>query len=306
MQERKLWLNGQIVSLNDAKIHVLSPTAQFGANVFEGIRCYWNNEKKALYAFRLEEHFNRLERSVRMFRMYSPYTRDVWEQAFHDCILVNKYQEDIAIRQTIFIDGDSGSWFSQEPVGMFIAPIAKARKSTPLTEGVRCCVSSWERINERCLSPKIKVGGNYLNSRLAHIEAKNNGYDTAIFLGRDGYVSEGTGSCFFMIRNDTLITPPLNSSILESITRETILELARKELGLNVEERPIDRTELYICQEAFFAGSAVEVTPIIHIDGYDLGRGAPGFITTKLHETYIKTVSGDNFERLSWLTKINI
>lgn len=304
VESRYIWLNGDIVPVEGAKISVLSPTAQFGANVFEGIRCYWNDTQKQLLAFRLDAHYDRLERSVKMFRMNCKYSREDWRKGFEEVIKANNYQEDIAVRQTIFIDGDAGSWFSTGPVGMFIAPIPKKRKSTPLSEGISCCVSSWERISERCLSPKVKVGANYINSRLAQLEATANGYDSAIFLGRDGSVSEGPGSCFFMIRDSTLITPPLSASILESITRATLLSLARNHLNVRVEERPVDRTELYICDEAFLCGSAVELTPIFSIDDYTVGNRNPGSLTTALHRAYLSAAEGKIAEFAHWTTPV--
>ena len=302
--DRYMWLNGKIVPVAEAKINVLSPTAQFGANVFEGIRCYWNSQLKKLNAFRLEEHFSRLERSAKMFRIESPFTRKEWKEAIYQTVSANNYCEDIAIRLTLFVDGDCGSWFSNTPVGMFVAPIPRARKAIPLTDGISCCISSWERISERCLSPRIKMGANYINSRMAQQEATMNGYDSSIFMNHDGKISEGPGSCFFMVRNGKLITPPLTASILESITRETLLTLASERLNIPIEERPIDRTELYICDEAFFCGSAAEVTPILSIDKYNIGNSVPGEITIALHREYIKAAEGELSGYETWLSEI--
>ncbi len=302
-QDRFIWLNGEIVNINDAKINVLAPTAQFGANVFEGIRCYWNRTKKQLYAFRLQEHYERLENSIRLFRLDSHYTKDDFEQYLKEIVQANGYREDIAVRQAVFVDG-FGSWFSSGPVGMFIAPIAKKRKQIPLAVGERTCVSSWERISEGNMSPRVKVGANYINSRLAKMEATDNGYDSAIFLNHLGYVSEGTGSCFFMVKNGILVTPMLTDSILESITRNTIIEIAKKELYIDVVERSINRTELYTCEEAFFCGSAVEIAPIVQFDSFIIGNGSPGKWTQEIHKKYLEIVSGDNDKFKKWLTPI--
>ena len=301
--ERKIWLNGEIVPVSDAKINVLAPTSQFGANVFEGIRCYWNEEEEQLYGFRLSDHYNRLLQSVRLFGLKSPYTKEDLEKYMKSVIVANNYKEDIAVRQTVFVDG-FGSWFSAEPVGMFIAPIAKARKSVPLMDGERTCISSWERISEKDMSPRIKVGANYINSRLAKLEATERGYDSALFLNRDGYVSEGTGSCFCMIKNSELITPMLTDSVLESITRDTIMKIATEELGLKVTERRINRTETYTCDEAFFCGSAVEVTPIVQVDGYRVGNGILGELTRNIHREYLNIATGNNKKYMNWLTPI--
>mgnify|MGYP001279370516 CR=1 FL=1 len=302
-ENRYIWLDGNIVKLNDAKINVLSPTAQFGANVFEGIRCYWDEDKKQLYAFRLYDHYKRLLNSVKMFRIENPYNINDLKSGFIEIIRANKYKEDIAVRQTIFIDG-FGTWHSKGPVRMFIAPIPKSRKTLDKKSGVKCCVSSWIRISDRNLSPRIKVGANYINSRMAQLEAMENGYDSAIFLNDHGKVSEAPGSCIFIIRNNCLITPPLTASVLESITRVTIIELAKNVLNIKTIERDIDRTELYICDEAFLCGSAIEIEPIINIDGYSIGAGKIGIVTKQIHNLYIKTVSGKLSEYQTWLTEI--
>lgn len=301
-ENRLLWLNGEIVKVDDAKINVLAPTSQFGANVFEGIRCYWNDEEKQLYAFRLNDHFERLIQSIKLFGLKSPYTIEDFKKYMTETIVANNYKEDIAIRQTVFVDG-YGSWFSTEPVGMFIAPIAKSRKEIPLQEGERTCVSSWERISERDMSPRVKVGANYINSRLAKMEASERGYDSALFLNREGFVAEGTGSCFCMIKNKELITPMLSDSILESITRDTIMKIA-EELGIKVIERRINRTELYNCDEAFYCGSAVEITPIIQVDNFKVGNSKPGEITKEIHKKYLEIVTGKDEKYNEWLTPI--
>lgn len=301
--ERLIWLNGDIVPLSQAKINILAPTSQFGANVFEGIRCYWNEHERQLFGFRLNEHYRRLLQSIRLFGLKSPYTLDDLKRYMIDTIRTNAYQEDIAVRQTVFIDG-FGSWFSTEPVGMFIAPITKSRKEIPLQCGERTCVSSWERISERDMSPRVKVGANYINSRLAKIEASERGYDSALFLNREGYVAEGTGSCFCMIKDAELITPMLTDSVLESITRDTVIKIAEEKLGMKVKERRINRTELYTCDEAFYCGSAVEVTPIIQIDNYIVGDGKPGKFTREIHQKYLEIATGKDVKYKNWLTPI--
>lgn len=304
IEERYVWLNGKIVHLPDAKINVLSPTAQFGANVFEGIRCYWNREEGQLYAFRLEEHYQRLKKSMKLFRMEDKYTDEELKNALLDVIRANDYREDIAVRQTVFIDG-FGSWGSRGPVGMFVAPIPKGRLSTEYNKkGLHCCISSWERISDRNLSPRIKVGANYINSRMAQMEARENGYDSAILMNHLGKVAEGPGSCLFMVRGGVLITPPVTASILESITRDTVMVLAREALGIPVVERDIDRTELYICDEAFLCGSAMEVTPVLSVDRYQIGNGDIGTVTKELHLMYLDAVQGKLNASKDWVTAI--
>jgi branched-chain amino acid aminotransferase len=300
---RFIWLGGEILPLQDAKINVLSPTSQFGANVFEGIRCYWNENKQQLYAFRLPEHYKRLKNSMKMFRMEDKYSVDELMQGLIDVVKANEYKEDIAVRQTVFIDG-FGSWSSKGPINMFIAPIPKRRTLDPAKPGLKCCVSSWERISDRNLSPKVKVGANYINSRMAQMEALENGYDSAIFMNNQGKIAEGPGSCFFIVRDGVLITPPVTASVLESITRSTIIDLAKNELNIKVVERDIDRTEMYICDEAFLCGSAMEVVHVLSVDGISIGNELPGSITETLKEIYLKVVSGEVEEYSEWLTPI--
>lgn len=303
-QDRYIWLNGQLVQAQKATVNILSPTAQFGANVFEGIRCYWNSKRQNLYAFRLADHYARLADSARIFGLEHHYTQADLEQAFFEVIHKNNYKEDIAVRQTLFVDGFTGSWFSTSPVGMFVAPIPKPRLTSPLTRQISCCVSSWERISDANLSPRVKVGANYINSRTAQLEAVRNGYDQAILLNHRKTVSEGPGSCLFIVRDGYLITPPTCASILESITRQTIIEIAQIILNVPVIEREIDRTELYTCDEAFLCGSAVEVLPITSIDRFSVGSGAVGTLTNKLHQFYLSAVDNSlpNFEH--WCTPI--
>ena len=245
---RFIWLKGEIMNVNSAMVNVLSPTSQFGLNVFEGIPCYWNDDEKQLYAFRLSEHYNRLLRSAKLIQIDCKYSKEDFKKALVDTVRANEYDEN--------------------------------------------------------LSPRIKCGANYINSRVGQREALRNGYDTCIFLNDKGKVAEGPGSCFFMVKDHTLITPQLTDSVLESITRDTIIQIAQKELGLNVVERTIDRTEVYLADEAFLCGSAMEITPILTIDGYMLGNGAAGENTKKIHKAYLDAVRGFNKNRRDWLTPI--
>ena len=303
VENRRIWLKGEILNVNDAKINVLSPTSQFGLNVFEGIPCYWNDDEHQLYAFRLNDHYDRLLRSAKLLQLDCKYTKKDFTKAFVDVIKANEYDENLSVRQTLFVDG-FGSWGSEGPVEMFVAPIPRGRTSAEYNKkGLNCCITSWRRISDETLSPRIKCGANYINSRVGQREALRNGYDTCIFLNEVGKVAEGPGSCFFMIKNNTVITPQLTDSVLESITRDTVIQLA-KHMGYEVVERSIDRTELYTCDEAFLCGSAMEITPILSIDRYVIGDGDTGSITKNIHLKYLNVVQGKdkNFEQ--WVTPI--
>ena len=180
IKERLIWFKGDIISIENAKINVLTPTSQFGANVFEGLRAYWHASEKQLYIFRLSEHADRLQNSMKMLEFESEFTNEFLQKSVIDIIQANNFKEDLVCRQTVFLDG-FGSWSATGPVEMFIAPMAKGRYYEK-SQGIDVCISSWERINEKSLSPKIKMGANYMNSRAGQMEANRNGYDLAIFL----------------------------------------------------------------------------------------------------------------------------
>lgn len=296
VSERLIWFKGKLVHVNDANINVLAPTSQFGLNVFEGIPCYWNEEDGQLYAFRLYDHYDRLLRSARLLQIDCPFNKDELKAAFIDVIRANEYKENLSVRQTLFVDG-FGSWGSEGPVEMFIAPIPRKKTSAEYNKkGLNICVASWKRISENALSPRIKCGANYINSRYGQREALRNGYDTCLFLNEYGKVSEGPGSCFFMIKDKKIITPSHTDAVLESITRDSVINIA-KHLGYEVVERTIDRTELYTADEAFLCGSTMELTPVLSVDGYKL---AEGDVTKALHNTYLDVVRGINTEINDW------
>lgn len=301
VENRRIWFKGEIVNVNDAKVNALAPTAQFGLNVFEGIPCYWNEEQKQLYAFRLDDHYNRLIKSARLLQIDCPYTKEGLKQAFIDVIKANEYDENLSVRQTLFVDG-FGSWGSEGPVEMFVAPIPRGRTSAEYNKkGLNVCVTSWRRISDETLSPRIKCGANYINSRVGQREALRNGYDTCLFLNEAGKVAEGPGSCFFMVKDSVLITPQLTDSVLESITRDSIIRIAR-DMGIEVVERTIDRTELYTCDEAFLCGSAMEITPILSIDKYEIEEKKN--ITKTIHSKYCDVVENKINCNENWITPI--
>lgn len=303
VEHRRIWFKGEILDVNDAKINILAPTSQFGLNVFEGIPCYWNEEDKQLYAFRLNDHYDRLLRSAKLIQLDCRYTKENMQKAFVDVIKANEYDENLSVRQTLFVDG-FGSWGSDGPVDMFVAPIPRGRTSSEYNKkGLNVCVTSWRRISDENLSPRIKCGANYINSRVGQREAIRNGYDTCVFLNEFGKVAEGPGSCFFIIKNKTVITPQLTDSVLESITRDTVIKIA-KDKGYSVVERTIDRTELYICDEAFLCGSAMEITPVLSIDKSVIGDGKIGSITKELHLMYLDAVRGKLEQYKNWITPI--
>jgi len=301
--ERVLWLAGRLVPWKNAKIHVLSPTCQYGINIFEGIRCYLSESGNQLFAFRYKDHIDRLFRSAKILRLTSKYASSDIQRAFIETITANRYMEDISVRITFYIDKLT-NWAYKGDCEMMISPVPMGRTYNS-KKGITAHVSSWERISDRNVSPRIKAGANYINSRMAQLEALESGYDAALFLGREGKVSEAPGACIFIVRNGALITPPTTASILESITRDAIINIVNDELDLTVTERDIDRTELYVCDEIFLCGTATEIAPITSVDKIVIGDGKTGKITNSIKQKYFDVVRGKVKAYKKWLLTVN-
>jgi branched-chain amino acid aminotransferase len=298
-QPQKIWFKGELTYPDDALVPVLSPTAQFGLNVFEGLRGYMNQSGK-LYLFRLEDHLHRLMQSCRLIGIESPYTVEQIKAAIFDTLSANNMRADLAVRVTLFVDG-IGTWSSDGPVDMFVAPILKKRYILSDTSGATASTSTWRRIDDTVMPPRIKAGANYINGRYAHLEAQANGANLPIFLNNAGKIAEGAGACLMMIRDGILVTPPHSAAILESITRDTLLELSR-EIGMTTQEREIDRSELYIAEEVFLCGSAADLTPLTRIDRFIIGDGRPGSITRTLSARYFDCADGTTTDHSRWRT----
>jgi branched-chain amino acid aminotransferase len=295
-----VWMNGEMIPFENAVVHVLTPMARYGTNVFEGIRAYWNEEKKELYAFRLREHFKRLLDSVKLMRMRFDYTIEDCEQIFMTLLRKNEFKEDIHARHTVYIGG-YGAVGAREPVEMVVTAYAKGR-GHDIENGIHCVISSWKRIDDNSMPPRIKCGANYQNGRLALLQAKEDGYDYPILLNGDGKVAEGPGACLVMVRKGVVVASPVTAGILESVTRMTILEDFSDALKYPAQERTIDRTELYIADEVFLCGSGAEIVPIVSIDRYAIGNGKPGPITKKIQNLYFNVVRGNVANYQHWLT----
>lgn len=296
--QHKVWLNGKIVPPEEAKISVFSQAVTRGGAVYEGIRAYWGEERNNLFVWMLEPHLDRLFESMKVMRIDPPYTRDEIRQGVIDWIRANDFREDMHCRLYVYLDDagrfDLKGYGAQEvEAGVFLS--GGPRKATDrLKNGVNLCVSSWRRISDDNLPPRVKSSANYQNSRMAGVEARVNGYDDAIILNQNGKVSESTASCILAIRKAELLAPPVTESILESITRSCVLEMYEKSLGHPVNERPLDRTELYIADEAIMCGSAEEVTPIVTVDRIPVGDGRPGPLTKRLQEVFFSAVRGND------------
>lgn len=295
-----VWMDGRFVEWEKATVHVSVHALHYGTAVFEGIRAYMG---KNLYVFRLPEHLNRLMSSAKMLGLKSPYSVRELSDAIVELLRKNEFKTDLYIRPLLYVGrGSIGLDISKNEVNALIFAFPFPRYFEK-PEGLKVCVSSWRRIDDDSSPPMAKVSGNYVNSVLATMEARRAGYDEAIFLDQKGYVSEGPGENIFLVRNGSLATPPLCASILEGITRNTVMELAREE-GFKVEERMISRGELYLADELFFTGSAAEIMPIVEVDGRPVGEGKPGEITLRVRERFIKIVRGEDESHKEWLTPI--
>lgn len=300
-----IWLDGEIVPWAEAKIHVATEAVLRGENVFEGVRAYWNDEEQELYIFRNAEHLRRLRQSAKIMRMTIPYSDEELTAAFIELLRRNQFRDNVHFRPVVYFgEGEMGAW---EPdkirTGVFVIALHSPHNPS-IFSGIHSCVSTWRRNSDLAMPPRVKAGANYHNSRLATVEAKLNGFGTPIMLNERGKVSESPGSCFFMVRDGVPITPPVTADILESITRATLIQLFAEELGRPVEQREIDRTEVYLADEAFFCGSGHEIQPIISVDHYPLGDGQVGPLTRQIQQLYFDVVRGKVPRYRHWLTPV--
>ncbi|MCI0546198.1 MAG: aminotransferase class IV [Candidatus Rokubacteria bacterium] len=300
MSALKIWMNGTLVPEPEAKLPVNSAAVFYATNCFEGIRAYWSAADEELYCFRLAEHFGRLRESMKMMRFSVPYSDADLHEAVRQVLSGNDLREDIHMHLVAYVAGVGLD--ATEPSGLYINPRRRGRVNEA---GLRCCVSSWVRTSDNAIPIRLKSGSNYQNGRLATLQAKADGYDAPIFLNGHGHVAEGSGATFFLVRKGEVCTPPLSADILESITRTTLIQdLVPRALGMRVVEREIDRTELYVSEEAFFCGSGYEVTPIVSVDRFPLGDGRVGPLTRKLAAAYIDLVRGVDRSHPEWRTAI--
>ncbi|MBI3966445.1 MAG: branched-chain amino acid transaminase [Chloroflexi bacterium] len=298
------WIDGEFVPWDEARVHVSTQTVLRGANVFEGVRAYWKAGDEELYVFKLPEHMRRLEQSMKVLRIRLPYGVDTIAEASVELLRRCEYREDIHFRPTVYVGqaapGDDFGVTEKTFFGAFIIAVPRPQKED-LKTGLHVGVSSWQRISDHAMPPRVKAGANYLNSRFAAAQATADGYDSAIMLNERGKVSETPGSCVMLVRDGQVITPSVTDNILESITRATLIQLFKDELGLEVVQRDVDRTELYIADEIFECGSGHEVTPIVSVDRYPVAAGTPGSITRQIQEIYFKIVRGEMPKYNQWL-----
>jgi branched-chain amino acid aminotransferase len=298
----KIWMDGKFVSWDSAKVHVLTHTLHYGLGVFEGIRCYKTSKGPAI--FRLDDHVDRFFNSAHIFMMDIPFTRKEIRDAIIETVRVNKVKE-CYIRPLAYIGyGAMGLYPKDNPIRVSIAvwPWGAYLGDEGIEKGIRVKVSSFTRHHVNVDMTRGKVAGYYVNSQLAKKEAVVCGYDEAVMLDTEGYVSEGSGENIFIVRNGVIKTTPL-TSILEGITRDSIIRIA-KDNRIPVNEERFTRDELYIAEEAFLTGTAAEVTPVREVDGRRIGSGQRGKLTQKLQSIFFRIVKGSDRKYDSWLTRI--
>jgi branched-chain amino acid aminotransferase len=298
-----IWWNGELVPEAQALVPVTHVGWTGISAVFEGLRGYWNADTEELQIFRLREHLDRFMRSMRLMHMAPRWDRDQLLAACVATMQANDARQDVYLQPLAYVgDAIHGNFWNSTGCDIYIAQWpSPSRLLTGAT--ATACVSSYRRIGEEAMPPRVKNLSNYRNSQLASREARLNGYDTALLLNAAGRVTEAPSACVFLVRDGVVITPDLTSGILESITRDALITLCRNELGLEVQERMVDRTELYLADEVFLTGNAVEVQPLVAIDRLPIAAGGIGPVTGRLSQLLHDIARGDVPAYASWLTR---
>jgi len=305
MPQEMAFFRGNIVPISEAKVSVMTHALHYGTAVFEGVRGNWNEAQNKLFVFRMAEHYDRLLQGCRMMLMDIPYSTEDLCNITIELLQSCGYKQDLYIRPLAYKsqelvanlrlqDLDSDFTLMAVPFGAYID-----------AEGaIDCTTSSWRRIDDTIIPPRVKISGHYVNSILAKTEATLAGFDEAIMLTQDGDVSEGSGENLFMVVNGSIFTPPVADNNLTGITRDSAITLAKDLLGIEVVERRIRRSELYLCDEVFLTGTAAHITPVGSLDRRPIGEGGVGPITTKLRDAYVEVIKGDNPDYIRWCTEV--
>ncbi len=301
---RYAFFRGRIVPYSEARVGVLTHGLNYGTGVFSGMRGYWNDEEGELFVFRPSDHYRRFLESARMLGMELPVAERDLTGAVLQLLRTEGYREDCYIRSLAF--------YADETVGVRLHDLTPEVSIVALPygryieneEGAHATISSWRRVDDNAIPARGKIVGAYVNSALAKSEAMRAGFDDAIVLNSDGHIAEGSAANFMLVRNGVVATPPITDNILEGITRRTVIELLAKELGLTVVERSIDRSEIYVAEEAFFVGTGVQVVAITRVDHRPVGTGRIGPIASALREMYFQIVRGRRPEYRHWCAPV--
>jgi branched-chain amino acid aminotransferase len=299
-----VFFNGEMVRYHDVHIGVMTHALHYGTGCFEGIRAYWNIAQGQLYILQAEAHYARLRRSASILRLQVPHSTEELVRWTGQILRRNESRTDTYIRPLVFISAEEIGVRLHGMEQSFLIYTAPLGDYLEADNGIRCMTSSWRRISDSAIPARAKITGSYINSALAKTEAMENGYDEAIMLTSNGHVSEGSAENLFMLRDGVFVTPPVTEDILEGITRDLIIGLIRDELGVEVVERSIDRTELYTCDELLLCGTGAQVAPVIEVDHRAVGDGRVGRHTLQLQDLYFRAVRGEDPRYSNWLTPV--
>ena len=298
------YFEGRIVPLSEAKVSVATHALQYGTACFEGIRAYWNEDHQQLYVLKMREHYERMEDSWNVLRMRPKESVDDLCQITIELLRKHGYHEDVYIRPLAYKGACTiklGLSKLGDEVAIYTSPMGNY---VDISSGLRVCTSTWRRANSNAMPVRAKVTGAYVNSSLAVDDAKASGFDEAIMLTDDGTVSEGSSCNIFILRNGKLATPAISEDILEGITRNALIDMIQNEFTIPIEERRIDRTELYAADEIFFCGTGVQVSPVVNVDHRPIGTGHPGPFSMQLQKLYLSACRGENEKYRSWITSV--
>ena len=300
-----LWHSGELVEWDKAMVHASLLGWSAISSVFEGIRAYWNDQRQELYIFHLDAHLKRLFQSMKIMRMASPFLAEELRLGITELLRANDYRCDTYIQPLAYFGGGIPGYLAVlERPGEILVTARPSPTNLDTPNVFHCNVSSWNRISDNVMPPRAKAITNYQNSRYVSTESRVNGYDFGIILNSQGKVSEASYACIFIVRDGVAITPPVSAGILESITREVVKELLEKELSVPVVERDVERTELYIADEVFICGTAVEVQAVGSVDKYQVGNGETGPVVARLRELFRQVVRGDLPAYAGWSTPV--
>lgn len=292
----------QFMPLAEAKVGILTHALHYGTACFEGIRGNWNDDQNQLFLFRVRDHYDRMHDGCRILKIDPHHTIDEMTELTVKLAEKSGYRENVYIRPLAYKSSEAIGVKLHDLEDDFLIIVSTLPAYLDSDKGVRCCTSSWRRVDDTMIPARGKITGIYVNSALAKTEANQRGFDEAILLNHDGHVSEGSGENIFFVLNGKLVTPPSSDNILMGITRETVIELARNELGIETVEMSVDRTELYIADEVFFTGTAAHVSPVLEIDERLVGDGKIGKVTKELQRLYFDAIKGKNPKYLRWCT----
>ena len=301
---QSVYFNKQFTPLSDAKVSIRTNALHYGSGVFEGIRAYWNDDEQQLFVFKLAEHYERMLRNSRVLKLKVEHDAKELCAITVDLLRRNQAKEDTYIRPIAYLSSEGlGPKLVGYETGFAIYTIPLG-DYIDTSSGIKVGVASWRRISDNTIPARCKITGGYVNSALAKTEALEQGYDEAIFLTQDGFVSEGSAENIFLVRNGTLITPDLSQDVLEGITRDTLITLCRDELGLPVVERQVGRTELYVADEVFLCGTGAQVSPVVEVDRRPVSSGKIDPVATRIQQLYFQVVKGRHPKYRHWCTAV--